>query len=513
MKEYLELLSRYFDEEDVEGFNEMKEDLLEQLRTCMEEGQSEEEVVANLPDPKQVAEDYYEDKNIEISKRSKTYVIPKEHLIEEFVSSIKNKSNRMLKLFFKMVRIIFSVLTFFILGYSLIYIGNELLFDKHFAIIPFLISLFCGAIFLFLFSIHFTKYKEKLRLLSIIVSGLGVLLLTIFSLTDQLFYEGHYFSSKFEVETTSPIKIKVNTDVNVVVTVTEVSKSHPLSYVVRGNFEEEDIKKLNSSQKDGMIDLTVNKNSWKNKFTKFKNLEIVFLVPKETTLSDLEISLKKGDVRLTDISSENLNFKINEGDIYFKNVLFNSGDIKNDSADLIIEKSKADFDINNNSGKIVVTDYVGNLSIEDISGISILKEVTSDILELDNVSGRVILEDSTIQKLSIQSIEGQIAVKNTYGELTVKNSIGKIVGEDNTGSVDFVNDSGPTIVIQSEFISGKVKSNTGIIKWLQDKKYPVNINIASDKKTEDNPFANVESDYSVAINSNSDWVRVLEKIE
>ncbi|MFD1900574.1 hypothetical protein GQR36_12340 [Enterococcus termitis] len=91
MEEYLDKLKAAFAEEDIEEFNELKEDLLEQLAVCLEEGQTEAEVVARLASPQEIAADYYADLSLDAAINAKTSVVPREEIQDVFIQTQKKE--------------------------------------------------------------------------------------------------------------------------------------------------------------------------------------------------------------------------------------------------------------------------------------------------------------------------------------------------------------------------------------------------------------------------------------
>lgn len=97
MKEYLNQLQAAFAEEDIEEFNELKEDLLEQLAICLEEGQTEAEVVAGLAPPEEIAADYYADLSLDAAINAKTSVVPREEIQDVFIQTQKKEYRNLWK--------------------------------------------------------------------------------------------------------------------------------------------------------------------------------------------------------------------------------------------------------------------------------------------------------------------------------------------------------------------------------------------------------------------------------
>lgn len=90
-KEYFKELKSYFSEDDLESYYEIKEDLMDHIEACKEDGQTVEEALSSLASPKEVADDFFEDRRLQTAMNAEKDVIPSEEIQSVFLGTQKKK--------------------------------------------------------------------------------------------------------------------------------------------------------------------------------------------------------------------------------------------------------------------------------------------------------------------------------------------------------------------------------------------------------------------------------------
>ncbi|MGX7150709.1 DUF4097 family beta strand repeat-containing protein [Enterococcus ureasiticus] len=515
MEEYLNQLKAAFAEEDIDDFNELKEDLLEQLAICLEEGQTEAEVVARLAPPEEIAADYYADLSLDAAINAKTSVVPREKIQDVFIQTQKKRMQRFIKTALNVLKpLILFVLVVF-LTFLLMYIIKELKEERNLAGIPTILSLLLLAIILQLVKTWILKKQKLINGLSMGLLALSLFMLLFFSVTNQLMYTGRQYYKKVNLASNKHAAFSFDSDADVEITTVEVSSTDKPSLMIKGRFKESDIQKIENSSYQNKINLTLDEENIFDTFTRTGRSEVIFFIPKGTILDDFHLGLSRGDLRLLDIQTKNFDLDLVTGDVYAKNIIADEGNISSDYGDVIIEESAMNLKVKSDSGKTVITGMLGDLSIEGDKGLSILKFLRSDNIVLNNHSGRMILEDSETKKLAATATNGQVIVKRTKGDLLMANETGKIVSEENQGTLELNNGSGPTIAIQENKVNATVSSQSGFIKWLQDPSQSVKITAKTETGELRNDFVDVPDNakYTIDVKSKNGDVKILEKVE
>ncbi len=515
MEEYLNRLKAAFAEEDIEDFNELKEYLLEQLDICLEEGQTEAEVVAGLAPPEEVAADYYADLSLDAAINAKTSVVPREEIKEVFIQSQKKRMQKLLKATLKVLKPLLLLLLVASFAFFLIYTVKELNEERNLAGIPTILCFLSLALILQVIKGWVFEKRKLINGLSLGLLLIGTMMLLFFSVTGQLMYTGRQYYKEISLSSNDHAAFSFDSDADVEITTVEVSSADKPSLMVKGRFKESDIKKIEEGLYDNKVNLSLDEENLFDTFTRTGRSEVIFFIPKGTILDDFHLGLSRGDLRLLDIQTKNFDLDLISGDVYAKNIIADEGKIRSDYGDVIIEESAMNLDVKSTSGKTVITGMLGDLTIEGDQGLSILKFLRSDNVVLNNHSGRMILEDSETKKLTATATNGQVIVKRTNGDLSLVNDSGKIVSEENKGTLELKNGSGPTIAVQSSKLNARVSSQSGFIKWLQDPSQLVKVTVNTETGELKNDFSDVSGNekYSIDVKSKSGDVKILKKVE
>lgn len=516
MDEYLERLQSYFDEEDLDAFNELKEDLLEQLSSCLAEGQTEEEAVAHFSPPEEVVEDYFLDRSFEAAREAKTYVVPKEQVGGIFFQAQKTRLKKGLH---HLIRLLVSVTLLGLVGifiYSCVYIYLEAVNDHHWAAIPSILALLSLAGIIQLAALRFIpaqkrKFSQSITIFLLISAGISAI---FFQLNDGFFYTGESYYQSFQLTENEAVSFAFHSGADIEVITVETAKTDPFSFIIRGSFKKSDIQTLESQDYGNNIDVSLDKKNVFDVFTRTGKSQLIFFMPKGHMLTNFYLDMDYGDLRLLDLNSDQLELVMKTGDVYAKNIKVAQGKIISETGDVVIEESQGNLQLDSQTGKTVMTHHQGDLAIDVVDGVSILKQLQSENVSLDHYSSRLVLEDSDITKLTAKATDGQLVVKHTNGTLFLENQQGKIVSEENAGQLTLLNDSGPTISVQTTPVNAEVRSSTGFIKWLQGDQLPVQISAVTSSKDLRNEFSSETADEpQVKISSDSGSIKVLKKVD
>lgn len=515
MEEYLDQLKAAFAEEDIEDFEGLKEDLLEQLSICLSEGQTEAEVVSRLATPEEMAADYYADLSLAAAIKAKTSVVPREEIQNVFIQTQKKRMQKLIKTIFKVLKPVILLILLAVFFFFLIYTIKELNEERNLAGIPTVLCLLLLAGILQIIKGWISQKRQLINGFSIGLLFLGISSLLFFSVTDRLMYTGRKYYKEISLISSQHAAFSFDSDADVEITTVEVSSAEKPSLMVKGRFKESDIKKIEAGSYENKVDLILDKENIFDTFTRTGRSEVIFFIPKGTILDDFHLGLSRGDLRLLDIQTKNFDLNLIAGDVYAKNIIADEGNIESEYGDVIVEESAMNLKVKSDSGKTVITGMLGDLEIDGNRSLSILKFLRSDNVVLNNHSGRMILEDGETKNLKATATDGQVIVKRTKGNLLLINETGKIVSEENQGTLDLKNDAGPTIAIQETKVNARVSSQSGFIKWLQDPKQAVKVTANTGTGELRNDFSDVtdNGNYKIDVTSKTGDVKVLKKIE
>lgn len=286
---------------------------------------------------------------------------------------------------------------------------------------------------------------------------------------------------------------------NVNVKVFNVKEGNPFQVLVSGNFQKKDINEMKKMGGSRPFELTLDKKSLFNIFTKTYDSEIILLVPESTNLDKVNVKAYDGDVRMINTKIKDLTIEINKGNIYVKNLKINRGDIKSRFGDVIIEETSGSFRVDNNFGKVIVQKLSGDLFVNSKNGLSTLSNSELNKVNYKKYNGDLIIQQSTIKKLNIDSTMNETNLNRVSGEISIKSDSGKTVAEEVQGVLNIQSNSGPSIIIQSGVLKSTVKSDSGLIKWVQNPSVDMNIvakttsgELKQDFKSVNNQEADVE---------------------
>lgn len=509
---YLAELKSYFSESNMADYQELEEDLLEEVQNAMGEGQTEEEAVKKLSSPAEIASDFFADRRFETAQSAVGDLVPEEDVEGVFKEARRKRLGKIVQ---KGILISRKVLLFSLIGvdvFLFIYIVHELYFEGNLARIPLIGCLLSLAVFMNVSHVRL-KMGQMRRVLILSLLSLSLVFLIEGMVNQHLFYRGISHFQEITADGLKDLNFSLESDGVIEITTSEVGPNEAFRVLFDGNFKKQDIKHIAENSEKKEMDLKIDKKGLFNLFTRTKESEIILLIPKGTKLSAFNLDLLKGDLRLLHMTTEKLSLDLVEGDIFSKSIMANEAEINSQKGDIVMEDSQIDGQINNRDGKTILTHIIGDLVINGDHGHTIIKELRSEVSELRTVDGKITLENSQVINLTSFAESGQNVVARTTGELTLGSTRGKIVSESNQGELRTKNDSGVSIIIDTEGMPSEVSSVSGFIKWIHDVSNPVQFKVSSKSGEVRNELTDLESGPTIFIQSTSGDIRVIEKVK
>ena len=176
------------------------------------------------------------------------------------------------------------------------------------------------------------------------------------------------------------------------------------------------------------------------------------------------IKNSSGSISVTGCNSErDIDLKTSSGGIGLKDSRLGKVDADSSSGSISISDCKSDKDISltSSSGGIVIKDCVlGKVNARSSSGNQYIEGVTSEMLDLDSISGNTTVELDALCDLKIESSSGEIEVKLPCSEnecsLEVKTSSGEIIAGGSRYEKKYAKDNGSGCKVSCKTSSGDI---------------------------------------------------------
>lgn len=510
---YLAELKSYFSESNMDVYLELEEDLLEEVQSSMAEGQTEEEAVKKLSSPAEIASDFFADRRFETAQTAVGDLVPEEEVEEVFKEARRKRLAYFVQKGILISRKVLIMVLLVLTVYFISYLIQELYLEGHLARIPAIFCLISVGLLVNLWQSKLKLAQNKRYLVMALVSLLSLGLFIEGLLSHQLFYRGISHFQEITADGLEDISFVLDSDAMIEITTSEVGANEKFRVLFDGNFKKQDIKAISENDGKKKIDLQVDKKRLFNLFTRTKESEIILLIPKGVKLSEFSLNLLKGDLRLLHMGANKLTLDLVEGDIFSKNIMSDKALINSQKGDIVIEDSQLTGVITNRDAKTILTHLVGDLRINGDRGHTIIKDLTSKESDIRTIDGKITIEDSQIDTLSTYAESGQNVVARTNGRLTLESARGKIVSEANQGQLKTKNDSGVTILIDTEGVPSQISSQSGFIKWIHDVSNPAHFTVTSKSGEVRNELSDHEGvGPAISIQSVSGDIRVIEKV-
>lgn len=257
--------------------------------------------------------------------------------------------------------------------------------------------------------------------------------------------ENSYNSSKIMRVDLDEIK-SINLDLKTCDVRIQESSTNP--YVEYTNLYKDDLSyEVKSKYKDGNLKLS---SDIKGKELYMKNkIQIVrIFLPKNKKLESVKLNLGAGDVKVTSLVSDDVDFKLESGNVSFENSKI-SGSVENNAGSILIKKSELkNSDLITKTGNIIVTDtkLMADEKMQSQNGD--IKIKTKDSVKSFKINARLNVGNFVLGNVSYRNIlDGYTSGKNKKKSLDLKTDVGDILfnqsDENAIKEEEFINVSSP----------------------------------------------------------------------
>ena len=257
--------------------------------------------------------------------------------------------------------------------------------------------------------------------------------------------ENSYNSSKIMRVDLDELKT-INLDLKTCDVRIQESSTNP--YVEYTNLYKDDYSyEVKSKYKDGNLKLS---SDIKGKELYMKNkIQIVrIFLPKNKKIDSVKLKLGAGDVKVTNLVSDDLDFNLESGNISFENSKI-SGTVENNAGSILVKKSELkNSDLNTKTGNIIITDtkLLADEKMQSQNGDIIIK--TKDPIKSFNINARLDVGNFVLGNVSYRNIiDGYTSGKNKKKSLDLRTNVGDILfnqsDENAIKEEEFINISSP----------------------------------------------------------------------
>lgn len=257
--------------------------------------------------------------------------------------------------------------------------------------------------------------------------------------------ENSYNSSKIMRVDLDELKT-INLDLKTCDVRIQESSTNP--YVEYTNLYKDDYSyEVKSKYKDGNLKLS---SDIKGKELYMKNkIQIVrIFLPKNKKIDSLKLKLGAGDVKVTNLVSDDVDFNLESGNISFENSII-SGTVENNAGSILVKKSELkNSDLNTKTGNIIVTDtkLQADEKMQSQNGDIIIK--TKDPIKSFNINAKLNVGNFVLGNVSYRNIlDGYTSGKNKKKSLNLSTNVGDILfnqsDENAIKEEEFINISSP----------------------------------------------------------------------
>lgn len=273
--------------------------------------------------------------------------------------------------------------------------------------------------------------------------------------------ENSYNSSKIMRVDLDELKT-INLDLKTCDVRIQESSTNP--YVEYTNLYKDDYSyEVKSKYKDGNLKLS---SDIKGKELYMKNkIQIVrIFLPKNKKIDSIKLKLGAGDVKVTSLVSDDVDFKLESGNVSFENSKI-SGSVANNAGSILIKKSELkNSDLNTKTGNIIVTDtkLQADEKMQSQNGDIVIK--TKDPLKSFNINARLDVGNFVLGNVSYRNIlDGYTSGKNKKKSLDLRTNVGDILfnqsDENAIKEEEFINVSSPDSNENSDSNEDNINTN------------------------------------------------------
>lgn len=273
--------------------------------------------------------------------------------------------------------------------------------------------------------------------------------------------ENSYNSSKIMRVDLDELKT-INLDLKTCDVRIQESSTNP--YVEYTNLYKDDYSyEVKSKYKDGNLKLS---SDIKGKELYMKNkIQIVrIFLPKNKKIDSVKLKLGAGDVKVTNLVSDDIDFNLESGNVSFENSKI-SGTVENNAGSILVKKSELkNSDLNTKTGNIIVTDtkLMADEKMQSQNGDIIIK--TKDPIKSFNINARLDVGNFVLGNVSYRNIlDGYTSGKNKKKSLDLRTNVGDILfnqSDENTiKEEEFINVSSPDSNENSDSNEDNINTN------------------------------------------------------
>lgn len=243
-----------------------------------------------------------------------------------------------------------------------------------------------------------------------------------------------------------------------------IQESSTNPYVEYTNLYKDDYSyEVKSKYKDGNLKLS---SDIKGKELYMKNkIQIVrIFLPKNKKIDSIKLKLGAGDVKVTNLVSDDVDFDLESGNVSFENSKI-SGSVANNAGSILIKKSELkNSDLNTKTGNIIVTDtkLQADEKMQSQNGDIVIK--TKDSIKSFNINARLDVGNFVLGNVSYRNIlDGYTSGKNKKKSLDLRTNVGDILfnqsDENAIKEEEFINVSSPDSNENSDSNEDNINTN------------------------------------------------------
>lgn len=487
-----------FTPENEDQFLELWKDIEEQIDNMEFSGMSNEEIIKDLGSPEEIYREYYLDMNIQTALSTKEQMIPAGEIDQ--VIKIKKKLKILSKIdkightLFWIIRIIILLVCIFMA----VYFAYELIAEKHISIASGILFLSTALMVSGMFRItkKGTGRKQAMYISAGFLISVAVILLT--QNKSWLQYQGVFFSENWSIDPQEIDTINFKANIPVILVIKD-SPDDMLRFQVDGDASRRIIDEI-TAQNTNVIKqnyrLELKDNALFKMFTHIPELHISLWLPESISLSELVIDLQSGEIVVDQQNNiSNIAVTLEKGQVICSQITDTNLTIQTKRADILVqEQRKGSLSVTTDQGKTIVQRSSDvNMNLESVQGFIRLQDLSSHQIFLRNLDGRTVINNSDIESLSAESTSGAIIVSKQNGQTEIQTLTGDIIMTDLTGNIKLDNREGVIIATQNYPLDGTIYAGSGLVRWQQKDDPIMNFTVETTSQDTINEFQNSES--------------------
>ena len=512
--DFFQEMRRLFLEKDLGEFEELKEDMTEHIQIKLSEGEEIDVILEQLGTPKTIVDAFYEDKRLEKVMTYDTDIVAIEDVKSAALQEEKDKLYKFYTRLKKGLKVILKAVFILLMLLSIVCLGWSWIAYEHLSIIFLLIL---GNSIFDLCLLKDLQHKSIKRMSFFTLIFVIMSFFIMYSIHFKLFfYQGEKIDEVIELDNQSLDSLTLMGDFPINLTIEQTSdkqaKMKVTGRVIKSAKKELEV--LNTHSEKTTIDF--GQKSLLSYFSALKELDVTLYVPKDVEKS-LVLDFEDADVQSNELTVKNLEMTLESGEINLEDLESQHVRFSSEKADLFLNNFNTPIEINNVSGKNIIKNGRGNITITSRDGFNNIFNVHGDKANINNANGKLIMTETEIDQLAIDSNSNTIIVESQLGDTSINAKKGKLVLKENKGSLAIKNQSAPIIITQHYALNGQIDNQSGLIKWVQysERKSQVpKFNIHSSSKDIRNDFSNQDTsslEKEFVIKNSSGKIEIIKK--